>query len=82
MSGVEFVLEPGQAHHYSNLAFALLGQVVAAVSGEPYTEYVDSRIIGPLGLGRTTWAAAGSRTRRATSSTSTPARSGSSRRPR
>ena len=21
----------------------------------PYTDYVDSRIIGPLGLGRTTW---------------------------
>jgi CubicO group peptidase (beta-lactamase class C family) len=55
MSGVEFVLEPGQAHHYSNLAFALLGQVVAAASGVPYIEYVDSRIIGPLGLGRTTW---------------------------
>ena len=33
MSGVEFVLEPGQAHHYSNLAFALLGQVVAARLG-------------------------------------------------
>ena len=55
LGGIEFVLEPGQAHHYSNLAFALLGQVVTAVSGEPYTDYVDSRIIAPLGLGRTTW---------------------------
>lgn len=42
-------------HHYSNLAFALLGQVVARVSGERYMEYVDGHIIGPLGLERTTW---------------------------
>ena len=79
MGGIEFVLEPGQAHHYSNLAFALLGQVVAAVSGVPYTDYVDSRIIGPLGLARTTWSRR-SRSRRATSSTSMRGPSGSSRR--
>ena len=46
---------PAQQHHYSNLAFALLGQVVARKSGQPYTDYVDERIIGPLGLERTTW---------------------------
>jgi hypothetical protein len=55
MSEVEFVLGPAQAHHYSNLGFALLGQVVARKSGLPYTEYVDERIIEPLGLTRTTW---------------------------
>jgi CubicO group peptidase (beta-lactamase class C family) len=55
MSEVEFVLGPAQAHHYSNLAFALLGQVVARKSGLPYTRYVDERIIEPLGLTRTTW---------------------------
>jgi CubicO group peptidase (beta-lactamase class C family) len=55
MSDVEFVLGPAQAHHYSNLAFALLGQVVARKSGLPYTQYVDERIIRPLGLTRTTW---------------------------
>ena len=52
---LELVLEPGAQHHYSNLAFALLGQVVARVSGRPYTEYVDDRIIRPLGLERTSW---------------------------
>ncbi|MFL5927971.1 MAG: serine hydrolase domain-containing protein [Gaiellaceae bacterium] len=56
MSEVEFVLGPAQAHHYSNLAFALLGQVVAQKAGMPYTQYVDERIIRPLGLARTTWA--------------------------
>jgi CubicO group peptidase (beta-lactamase class C family) len=55
MRDLEFVLKPAQAHHYSNLAFALLGQVVARESGVPYTEYVDERIIRPLGLERTTW---------------------------
>ena len=57
MSEVEFVLGPAQAHHYSNLAFALLGQVVARKSGMPYAEYVDQRIIEPLGLTRTSWTA-------------------------
>ena len=52
---VGLALEPAQAHHYSNLAFGLLGRVVAAKSGRPYTQYVDERIIGPLGLTRTTW---------------------------
>jgi CubicO group peptidase (beta-lactamase class C family) len=52
---VAFALEPAQAHHYSNLAFGLLGRVVAAKSGMPYTQYVDERIIRPLGLSRTTW---------------------------
>ena len=55
MRDIEFVLKPAQAHHYSNLAFALLGQVVARRSGLPYTRYVDERIIVPLGLTRTTW---------------------------
>ncbi|HEY5146839.1 MAG TPA: serine hydrolase domain-containing protein [Polyangiaceae bacterium] len=52
---VAFALDPAQAHHYSNLAFGLLGRVVAAKSGLPYTDYVDERIIRPLGLARTTW---------------------------
>jgi CubicO group peptidase (beta-lactamase class C family) len=57
MSTLEFVLKPAQQHHYSNLAYALLGQLVAAKSGRPFTEYVDERVIGPLGLTRTTWTA-------------------------
>jgi CubicO group peptidase (beta-lactamase class C family) len=55
LSGLEAVLPPARAHHYSNLAFALLGQVVAARSGVAYRRYVDERIIAPLALERTTW---------------------------
>jgi CubicO group peptidase (beta-lactamase class C family) len=39
---------------YSNLGLTLAGEVVAAASGEPYDQYVKGRILGPLGLTRTT----------------------------
>ncbi|HZQ81796.1 MAG TPA: serine hydrolase domain-containing protein [Gaiellaceae bacterium] len=52
---VQFALDPAQAHHYSNLAFGLLGRVVSAKSGMPYREYVDEGVFKPLGLSRTTW---------------------------
>ena len=55
---VQDVLEPGDAWHYSNLGFALLGEAVERVSGRPYQDYVDERLLGPVGLGRTTWHAA------------------------
>jgi CubicO group peptidase (beta-lactamase class C family) len=35
---------------YSNLGLTLAGEVVAAVSGRPYEEYVTERILGPIGL--------------------------------
>jgi len=38
---------------YSNLGFAILGEVVAAVSGEPYAQYVESHILKPLGMAAT-----------------------------
>ena len=52
---VAFALPPAQAHHYSNLAFGLLGRVVTEKTGTPYMRYVDERVLGPLGLERTTW---------------------------
>lgn len=39
---------------YSNLGLTLAGEVVAATSGSPYSDYVKSRILQPLGLGSTT----------------------------
>ena len=35
---------------YSNLGYALLGEIVTAVSGEPYAAYVESHILKPLGM--------------------------------
>jgi CubicO group peptidase (beta-lactamase class C family) len=51
----EQVLPSARAHHYSNLAYALLGEVVARASGVPYARLVEERVLGPLGLERTTW---------------------------
>jgi CubicO group peptidase (beta-lactamase class C family) len=51
----EQVLEPGRWFHYSNLAFALLGEIVSRKAGQPYREVVQGRILDPLGLRRTTW---------------------------
>lgn len=51
----EQVLEPAAQWHYSNLAYALLGEVLERASGTPATEFVSERILRPLGLERTTW---------------------------
>lgn len=42
-----------QGYQYSNLGMSVLGDVVAAVSGEPYERYVQSRILTPLGMADT-----------------------------
>ena len=51
----EQVLPGATAWHYSNLAYALLGHVVARISGKPFREHVETRLLRPLELGRTTW---------------------------
>jgi D-alanyl-D-alanine carboxypeptidase len=52
----EVVIEPDSASKYSNLAFALLGEVVARISGRPYEEYVRAEIFEPLGMTSSTFA--------------------------
>jgi CubicO group peptidase (beta-lactamase class C family) len=51
----EQVLPGATAWHYSNLAYALLGQVVGRIVGRPFREHVEERLLRPLGLSRTTW---------------------------
>jgi CubicO group peptidase (beta-lactamase class C family) len=53
LADAEQVLKPGERWHYSNLAFSLLGEVVARRSGTTWQEYVESRLLAPLGLART-----------------------------
>jgi CubicO group peptidase (beta-lactamase class C family) len=52
LEDAERVLRPGVAFHYSNLVFALLGEVVAR-SGVSYETTLRERILEPLGLTRT-----------------------------
>jgi CubicO group peptidase (beta-lactamase class C family) len=56
LTEAEMVLAPGERWHYSNLAFILLGEVVAKLSGTAYEDYVEARILQPLGLTRTSFA--------------------------
>jgi len=44
------VFPPDTQYKYSNLAVAIAGEVVAAVSGEPYERYVREHILDPLGM--------------------------------
>jgi len=47
---VEVVIEPASAFKYCNLAFALLGEIIARGSGRTFTDYVQTEILAPLGM--------------------------------
>ena len=53
--GISFSNVAGLEFEYSNLGFALLGQVVQVVSGMDFREYTKTRIFGPLGMTDTVW---------------------------
>jgi CubicO group peptidase (beta-lactamase class C family) len=55
LADAEQILRPGTHWHYSNLGFALLGEVVERVAGQPYRTYVEERLLEPLGLRRTSF---------------------------
>jgi CubicO group peptidase (beta-lactamase class C family) len=47
---VKIAIPPGSAFKYSNLAYTLLGEVVERLTHQPYVEYMQQAILGPLGL--------------------------------
>jgi CubicO group peptidase (beta-lactamase class C family) len=47
--------EPGATYHYSNLAFGLLGEVVARRSGRSWWACAVERLLRPLGMTRTSY---------------------------
>lgn len=49
----EQVLPQRTAHHYSNLGFAMLGEVVARLTGGTWEAALQERLLDPLGLKRT-----------------------------
>jgi CubicO group peptidase (beta-lactamase class C family) len=55
LPGQQMVFPPGGTYKYSNLGMALLGQIVARLSGEPHAEYVQRRILKPLGMSSSTF---------------------------
>ncbi len=53
--GVTFSNAPSFEYEYSNTGYALLGNIVSRVSGEPYQEYIKKNILEPLGMNNTYW---------------------------
>lgn len=49
------VLPAGHRHHYTNLGFGLLGELVARVRGTTWIDAVTERILAPLAMTRTTY---------------------------
>lgn len=54
LTDADRVLAAGRRFHYSNLGFGLLGEVVAALRGKPWTEVATSEVLLPLEMVRTT----------------------------
>jgi CubicO group peptidase (beta-lactamase class C family) len=48
--GVPFTRPTATAMEYSNLGYALLGRIVANVSGQPYKDFVQRTLLTPLGM--------------------------------
>lgn len=55
--GVGFNWAPGTRFEYSNMGYAILGRIVSAVSGTEYSQFVRTRLLAPLGMTRTGFAA-------------------------
>ena len=43
-------LIPGEGYAYANSHYVLLAEVVESVSGQPFAEFLNERVTGPLGL--------------------------------
>ncbi|MCB9347525.1 MAG: serine hydrolase [Lewinellaceae bacterium] len=46
---------PSVQFEYSNLGYALLGNIVSRVAGMPYQDYIRQNILLPLGMEHTYW---------------------------
>ena len=47
--------EPGTRAAYTNLGFLLLGEVISAAAGRPFTDYAQDEVLTPLGLHTTSF---------------------------
>jgi len=52
LENYKIVNEQG-VHHYANVNYSLLGEILAAVSGQSYSEYLSAHLLEPLGLSHT-----------------------------
>ena len=50
LADADGVLPNGRRYHYSNLGFALLGELVATLRGAAWAEVLHERLLAPLGM--------------------------------
>lgn len=53
--GLSFSNPPSYQYEYSNTGYALLGNIISRVSGQPYQAYIREQILQPLGMDNTYW---------------------------
>ena len=53
MSALQF--EPGSKYQYANAGINTAGRIIEVVSGMPYAEFLDKRLLHPLGMKDTTF---------------------------
>ena len=53
--GISFSNAPGLSYEYSNLGFALLGNIINKVTGVPFQQYITDNILKPLGMNDSKW---------------------------
>lgn len=53
--GISFSNNPSTAYEYSNMGFAMLGYIIKKVSGKTYQQYINEKILKPLGMNHTDW---------------------------
>jgi CubicO group peptidase (beta-lactamase class C family) len=51
----KLIAPPGQRFHYSNMAYEVLGDVIAKVSGQSFESYMQEHVLNPLGMRRSTF---------------------------
>ena len=49
-TGIRYSSTPGTGFEYSNLGYALLGEVIAEITGRSYMDAITAEILEPLGL--------------------------------
>lgn len=50
-----YVYDPGTTPGYSNYATSLAGYIVQRVSGQPFDDYMEQHVFGPLGMKQSTF---------------------------
>ena len=58
LAGLDDTTEPGGGHEYSDANYAVLGAIVAAISGQPFGAYLREHVLDPLGMRRSAATAA------------------------